>query len=183
MAKSGDDKTAEPPPIDGEDLGQSGEDQDPFGHIARRMKRVESRIARDRADTDTQHQQAEIVNDLAVLIEKLNQQCQCQGEQCKPGDKPQDSQRSKPSQASKPGESKSGTSPARESTTKLHNDAVAKPNAQEIRQTMKDAWGNLPERLREQMLQTSVDEFLPKYESMIEQYFKRLAEDEKLNSK
>jgi hypothetical protein len=43
---------------------------------------------------------------------------------------------------------------------------------------MRQAWGNLPERLREQMMQSSVDGFLPKYERLIEEYFKRLAEDE-----
>src|SRR5262245_55194690 len=47
--KSGDGKTNKPEPaiVDGEDLGQPGEDQDPFDRIARRMKQVESRIARD----------------------------------------------------------------------------------------------------------------------------------------
>ena len=34
-----------------------------------------------------------------------------------------------------------------------------------------------PERVREQMLQSHDDEFLPKYELEIEQYFRRLAED------
>jgi hypothetical protein len=46
---------------------------------------------------------------------------------------------------------------------------------------MKDAWGNLPERIREQMMQTSVDEFLPKYELLIEKYFQRLSEEENPN--
>jgi hypothetical protein len=37
-------------------------------------------------------------------------------------------------------------------------------------------WGQLPEKEREQMLQNSIDQFLPKYELMIEAYFKSLVE-------
>jgi hypothetical protein len=42
---------------------------------------------------------------------------------------------------------------------------------------MKRLWGGLPERARQQMLQTPVEEFPPKYEEQIEQYFRRLAEE------
>ena len=37
---------------------------------------------------------------------------------------------------------------------------------------------NLPEKDREEMLQAPPDEFLPGHESSIEQYFKRLIEQE-----
>jgi hypothetical protein len=37
---------------------------------------------------------------------------------------------------------------------------------------------NLPERMREQMNQDAVEEFLPKYRLQIEAYFKRLAEEQ-----
>jgi len=41
---------------------------------------------------------------------------------------------------------------------------------------MRQVWRHLPQRDREQMLQSSVDVFLPKYSAMIEEYFRRLAE-------
>ncbi len=47
----------------------------------------------------------------------------------------------------------------------------------EARATMKRLWGGLPERARQQMLQAPVEEFPPKYEEQIEQYFRRLAEE------
>ena len=47
----------------------------------------------------------------------------------------------------------------------------------EARATMKRLWGGLPERARLQMLQGPVEEFPPKYEEQIEQYFRRLAEE------
>jgi hypothetical protein len=43
---------------------------------------------------------------------------------------------------------------------------------------MKDTWGHLPARAREQMLQNPPERFLPQYELMIERYYKRLAEQQ-----
>lgn len=44
------------------------------------------------------------------------------------------------------------------------------------RARMMRLWGELPPHAREQMLQSPVEEFPPKYELMIEEYFRRLAE-------
>jgi hypothetical protein len=41
-----------------------------------------------------------------------------------------------------------------------------------------ELWGNLPPRMREQMMQNSMEQFLPKYELMIEDYFKTLADEQ-----
>ena len=45
-----------------------------------------------------------------------------------------------------------------------------------MRGMMKRLWGELPERQREQMMQMPLEEFLPEYELMIEDYFRRLSE-------
>jgi hypothetical protein len=55
---------------------------------------------------------------------------------------------------------------------------LQRADAQQMQGLLKDLWGQLPEKAREQMLQTSPEQFLPKYELMIEQYFKRLAEEQ-----
>ena len=47
----------------------------------------------------------------------------------------------------------------------------------EMRTVLKQLWGELPQRQREQMLEPPVEEFLPKYEQQIEEYFRRLSED------
>jgi hypothetical protein len=44
---------------------------------------------------------------------------------------------------------------------------------------MKALWGQLPQRARDQMLQSAPEEFLPEYELELEKYFKRLAEQER----
>jgi hypothetical protein len=42
---------------------------------------------------------------------------------------------------------------------------------------LRRVWGDLPERERDEMLQLQPpEEFLPKYELLIEAYFRRLAE-------
>ncbi len=54
---------------------------------------------------------------------------------------------------------------------------VHKPDMDEMRAVMKRLWGELPEHARQQMLQSPVEEFPPKYELLIEQYFRKLAEE------
>ena len=39
-------------------------------------------------------------------------------------------------------------------------------------------WGNLPDKLREEMQASLSEQFLPKYERLIEEYYKRLAEEQ-----
>ena len=49
--------------------------------------------------------------------------------------------------------------------------------AEQRRMLMSRLWGELPSHARQQLLQTPVEEFPPKYESQIEEYFRRLAEE------
>ena len=48
----------------------------------------------------------------------------------------------------------------------------------QMQSLIKRLWGHLPEQQRQQMLESSVEEFLPKYELQIERYFQRLSEME-----
>lgn len=47
---------------------------------------------------------------------------------------------------------------------------------QTTRNLIQELWGHLPERDRQQVIQPTVETFLPKYELLITEYFKRLAE-------
>lgn len=47
---------------------------------------------------------------------------------------------------------------------------------EEVQAAMKQLWGELPEHVRQQMLELPVEQFPPKYEQQIEAYFRRLAE-------
>jgi hypothetical protein len=122
--------------------------------------------------------QQKVLSDLDQLIAQLSKQCQggqCNGGQCN-GDKPSD----KPGQ--KPGKSGSakgtGKTAARDSTDRLDRTTAKSADKGEVNEMVKALWGQLPERSREQMQQSFSDEFLPKYELEIEQYYRRLSEEQ-----
>ncbi len=121
--------------------------------------------------------QQEILSDLDKLIADLSKQCQCcsqcQGGQC--------NQPPKPGQNPKPGKPNAagrGRTAARDSTDRLESTTAKPVDKGEVNEMVKAIWGNLPERSREQMLQSFSDEFLPKYELEIEQYYRRLSEEQ-----
>jgi hypothetical protein len=166
----------------GEDIGQPSGPLS-LARVRQAMQQAESLLAQRPAvaGTDTlqqaAHVQQEVVEQLDKLIAELSKQCQ--GGQCQPGDQPP-----KPSQRSqaKPGNKPSGTTgrgqtAARDSSSRLGG-AVNQPvENDDIDTLVKDLWGHLPQRSREQMLQSFSDEFLPKYELEIEQYYRRLSEE------
>jgi hypothetical protein len=55
---------------------------------------------------------------------------------------------------------------------------AAQLDMDELRDMIEEIWGHLPGRAREQMQNAQVEGFLPEYELLIEEYFKRLAEGE-----
>jgi len=162
---------------DGEDLGQPGEDN-PLGRLNQEMREVESLIASARSDKPTQQLQSKIIQDLDELIKQSQQQCQ--GGNCKPGSKPgQKTADSRKSQ--QPGKSggagkQASEQPARESSDKLRNRGAKRPDMADMKEILKGVWGQLPEHEREQMLQSYEEQFLPKYEQMIADYFRSIAE-------
>jgi hypothetical protein len=126
--------------------------------------------------------QQEVVAQLDKLIAELSKQCKncnCQsgGSSPKPG---QPSQK-KPG---KPGATAagSGQTAARDSTDRLDSSTAKPVDKGDLEAVVKDLWGHLPERSREQMLQSFSEEFLPKYELEIEQYYRRLSEDNDANA-
>ena len=122
--------------------------------------------------------QREILSDLDKLIADLSKQCQCCNGQCQGGqcNQPKPGNNPKPG---KPGASAgSGRTAARDSTDRLDRSSAKSVDKGEVNEMVKALWGHLPERSREQMLQSFSDEFLPKYEFEIEQYYRRLSEEQ-----
>jgi len=118
--------------------------------------------------------QQEIVSDLDKLIAELSKQCQCCNGQC--------NQPTKPGQNPKPGKSgaaaRNGRTAARDSTDRLDSSSAKPADKGDINEMAKALWGHLPVHSREQMLQSFSDEFLPKYELEIEEYYRRLSEEQ-----
>lgn len=123
--------------------------------------------------------QQEVLSDLDKLIFDLSKQCQCCNGQSPGG---QCDQPPKPGQNSKPGKSGAaagrGRTAAPDSSNRLDSSAAKRADKGEVNEMAKALWGHLPERSREQMLQSFSNEFLPKYEFEIEQYYRRLSEEE-----
>ena len=154
----------------------------PLATIERGMQNAQSLLAQSAMEGSigafklAHSKQQDVVNQLDELIAQLSKQCQCQGGQCdKP---PSPNQAGKPKPGSTPGAT-AGKSAARDSTDRLDRTSAKSVDAGDIDNTVKELWGHLPERSREQMLQSFSDEFLPKYQTEIEQYYRRLSEDQK----
>lgn len=159
------------------------EKQDPLVRAGQRMREAQQRIAKSQADRPTQELQEQAVAALDELIEQAKKK---KGKKSSGSQNQQQSRRSQPKQPQnqkqqqQQGGQGSGTSPqpARDSTDELRPDRVEQIDAAAAQELMKDLWGHLPARVKEQMLQSSIEEFLPKYQALIEEYFKRLIDEQ-----
>jgi hypothetical protein len=156
----------------------TSEDENPLLGIAEQMRSAEGMIRRTESGPATQDLQDRIVADLDELIKQARSCCkQSSPSQCDPN---QVAARQRVSQPKPPGAGnpKPGSTPVSESNAKPGSAEERRPDMGEMRDILKRLWGQLPERQREQMLQLPVEEFLPKYQQLIEEYFKRLAEEQ-----
>lgn len=155
----------------------------PFVRMRQSMRNAQSVLAQPGSGTQSgtiklaSSVQQGVVSDLDQLIASLSKQCQCQGGECdKP---PQPNANSQPKPGSKPGAATAKSqAPARDSTDRLNSTAAQPADKGNVDEAVKKLWGNLPERSREQMLQSFSDEFLPQYQFEIEQYYRRLSEEQ-----
>jgi hypothetical protein len=155
---------------EGEDI-ELGPEADPLTQIGRRMRQVETLIDRRDTSARTQDMQKQILRELDMLLEQTKKQCQgaCQNPssgQPKPG----------ATANNQPKQGEQG--PPKESTDKLRDPKETKiGEAENMDQLVREAWGHLPDKIRVQMQNVTVEQFLPKYEELIEAYYKRLAEE------
>jgi len=148
------------------------------------MQRAQSMLAQADANLKGGTSQAaspvqqEILSDLDKLIADLSKKCQCCNGQCQGGqcNQPKECQNPKPGKSG--AAAGSGRTAARDSTDRLDRSSAKPVDKGEVNEMVKALWGHLPERSREQMLQSFSDEFLPKYELEIEQYYRRLSEEQ-----
>ena len=157
------------------ELGAAGvsEDDNPLLEVTRQMREVEGRIARNDSGLNTQAKQQQVIDDLDRLIEQARKECQGS----KPGSKPSKGASSGQPKQGPPGK-KPGTTPGVAPVQKTGNDENRQPDRQEMRTLMQQLWDvALPLQQRKQLLQSPFDEFLPKYELLTEQYFRRLSEE------
>ncbi|MBN2216441.1 MAG: hypothetical protein JW719_03595 [Pirellulales bacterium] len=171
-----------------DELGLAGVSEDvlPLLSVAQQMRDVENMLGRAQCGAATQHAQRQILDSLDRLLEQVGSRC-CPtrsaaktsdaGQNQKPssGVKPCDGQKSGPSQGAAPDRTgKTGSGTGQEPSGDQR-----RVDAAQTRDLMKRLWGELPPRQRDQVLQLPAEEFLPQYEIMIEQYFRRLSEEKR----
>ena len=163
---------------EGEDIGESG---NPLVRIEKQMRTVEQKLAQAQDGGEAREMQTKIVADLELLIKQLKQQQKQQQSAVKsPGKGPERGQVNQPDPKSSGGgnnDPKGGA--AKDSTAKLHDGKAKEVDMAEMKKLLTDLWGDLPEREREALMNSSGDSFLPKYQFEIEKYFRRLGEQPK----
>jgi hypothetical protein len=167
------------------ELGSAGvsqpDDDNPLLSVARQMREAEALIAKARSGPPTQQVQKQIVADLDKLIQEARKSCgKCAGATAQPQNTastgPVKQPSKQPGSAGSPG--KPNAKPATESNAKPGHAEPKRPDVEAARGMVRDLWGMLPEHDREMMVQLPLEEFLPKYEPLIIEYFRRLSEEQ-----
>ncbi|MDX1946412.1 MAG: hypothetical protein SFU86_13510 [Pirellulaceae bacterium] len=155
------------PEAGGEDLGSVGE-SNPLALIGERMRTAQQRIAGHDTSKNTQDLQRRILDDIAALIEQAKKQGAAQKQGSGPG-----------SASTQPGSGGGNPTagPARDSTNRIEQGTKETTETADVQEVLRRFWGHLPQKLRDQMNAAGSERFLPKYERLIEEYYKRLAED------
>lgn len=155
------------------------EDQQPLLAVARKMRRAEGRIAEKDPGDSTRKLQRQIVADIDELIQQLRRRCRKPG----PGNSRPQASRGGPAKQPKPGSGRGNPGPGRPPNPAgtAGNATPRRPDMKEMQQVIRELWGILPKRDREQVVQPPIEEFLPKYEILTEEYFRRLAEENSRN--
>jgi hypothetical protein len=138
---------------------------DPLAVIGERMRAAQRRMANRDTSESTQQLQRQIQADLAALIEQARQQ----GDKQKSGSGPG-------SQAGNTGGNPT-PAPPRDSTDRVERGTKEVVETADVKNTISRFWGHLPDKLREQLQSSLSEQFLPKYERLIEDYYRALAED------
>ena len=150
----------------GEDLGQRPGDS--WSRIGHSMRNVEGRIAAGDLGKETQQLQKMIVQDLAGLMKQFRQQSS--DSSFRPGTGAASSASSQAADNQQ--------NPATDSTPRIGSDTGTQVEPEDVQMVMEELWGHLPARLQAQLRGAAVDQFLPKYERLLEQFYRRLAEQE-----
>jgi hypothetical protein len=149
----------------GEDLGSAPED--PLLRIGRQMRAVEERIAQKDTSDQTQSAQGEIIDELKKLIELAKKQ----------GGGGNKSASGRGTGQGGPGDGQVRPGTPQEATDRVGKSQTEATQTADVRDLLQRIWGHLPEKRLDEMRNALSDQFLPKYEKLIEEYYKRLAEE------
>ena len=149
----------------------------PFVRLSRKVRDAEARLRGEDSGDQTQELQRRIVDDLEQLIAQVERQRQSQSQsQSKKPQAPQPGEQ-KPGQPKQRQQQKGRSNPTEKPTDsgeQLADRKNEKPTTGQIQNLMEKVWGELPERQRQDVMQSSFEDFPVKYQYVIEEYFKTL---------
>jgi hypothetical protein len=160
---------AKPAPAAGGETTPAAQSDNPLAALAERMRAVEARIANKDTSPETQKLQKQILAELAALMEQAKKQG---GGSKKPGN-------GQGKGSDQPGEGSGNPTagPVRDSTNRIEQGTREATETADVKDLLRRMWGHLPDKVRDQMQASLSEQFLPKYERLIEEYYKRLAEE------
>jgi hypothetical protein len=154
-------------PVTGEDL-ELGPQKSALARLRDKLKRASNLLAEKRTDNAVIDLQFEIETDLQDLLRQTggsSSQASGNAVQQSTGESNGDN---RPDTTHANNAEKNGSS--------SKNGATA-VNRNPLKSLVRDSWGNLPERARQELQSVSGEDFLPKYQRMIERYYRRLADE------
>ncbi len=155
-------RTPPPPTVPaGEDLGRQGE-SDPLLPIELQMRQLHRRLVDGDTGRETQLLQIRLVEDLEGLLDSARSR--------------QQDRAGLVSSNSGQGSNQAGmgTSQGGNETTG-DGQQVLDPPPDHLSPAIQRIWGSLPPEVRSELRGTRIERFLPKYESMLEEFYRRLS--------
>lgn len=150
---------------------------DPFRAAVGEMNQAAGKLTARDAGIDTQRLQEGAIKRLDQLIAQLSKQHRSKSQQNKPQQQDNGSQSNAQQQQQSGPQDATGTQaatapggPRNPERARLKDQAMGEKLAE---------WGNLPPRLRDQLLQGMEDRFSSLYRDMTEKYYRRLAEQQR----
>ena len=171
----GDVTTGEMPPLGdlpaalgaGEDIG--GRESEPLALIQQEMQAIAQRLQRADTSPETQLLQRQVIDRLSAMLTSGQPQPSAQPDQPAGASSDRTPGRDQPSSGRDANPRADGQPTAATGTP---------AQATDLPRGWGRMWGNLPDRIRDQILTPDREQFLPAYEDLIKRYYERLAEED-----
>lgn len=160
-------KQAVDAPVTGEDL-ELGPQKSALARLRDKLRRASDLLAEKQTDRSVVDLQEEIGFDLKDLLRQtagsLSQTSGKTAQQA--ANDPTDQNRSETPNANNA-----------EKNTSAGKNGPSGASRNPLKSLVRDSWGHLPDRARQELQGVSGEDFLPKYQRMIERYYRRLADE------
>lgn len=147
--------------------------------IADEMDRVAKWIASNRPPGEVESGLSSITHKLDHLIEQVEERGSSKPSSTSAASQVSGADQSKPQSPDQQSDQDATESPGNSGSTPPSPDqSESSPEPENLSAMLQNVWGHLPTRARESLRQVSAVKFHPKYENLIKEYFRRLAEEE-----